>query len=85
MSEKYYIGLIEERNGERDYTHHVFYTAPNFKEACARHTEMASDFYGEPYAVDTALGEYDYGDVIVREGCVWEVSKATYMEAGRHQ
>jgi len=82
---KYYIGLILEQNGEREYTHHIFYTAKNLEEAYERHTGMASDFYGEPYEVDTKAGEYDYGDVIVREGSVWEVSKATYNEAGLHQ
>ncbi len=78
---KYYLGIIEEINGDREYSVHTSYTARDMKEAEALHLIMVSSFYGEPdVEEDSEEGVYHFNGVEVYEGDLWEVSKITYNE-----
>ena len=80
-NDKYFLGIIEETNGDREYSFHTSYTARDMKEAEALHLIMVSSFYGDPDAEeDSEEGVYHFNGVEVYEGNLWEVSKITYNE-----
>lgn len=77
---KYFIGQIEEINGEQDYTNLRFFKAESLDDAIADNAKEAGRWYtGDVVAEDD--GFYFHGcQIFVCTGDVKEITKTTYDE-----
>jgi len=77
---KYFIGQIEEMNGEYEYTTHRFFKAASLDDAIADNVKEAGRWYaGEVIAEDEGFYFNGY-QLFVCAGGVKEITKTTYDE-----
>ncbi|HZW87194.1 MAG TPA: hypothetical protein VFF41_07025 [Gallionella sp.] len=74
----YFIGQLEERNGEYAYRVPVRFTATSEKEATKVLTKTARNWYGDYYQKDGDGYYFHRGEVCVRSGGYKEILENVY-------
>lgn len=76
----YFIGNLEERNGEYEYQIPVRFTAASKREATKIITKAAKNWYGDYSHKDDNHYYFYGGEVCVCAGGFKEIYKSTYKE-----
>lgn len=76
MMTKYYVGTIQEINGEREYRCHVFFMLKDHEEPHIALDKIAETWYGDNGELVDDF--YWFGDVAVYAGDLKEISHEVY-------
>lgn len=74
----YFIGQLEERNGEYEYQIPVCFTATSVKAASKVLTRSAQNWYGDCSEKDGACYYFHGGEVCVQAGGFKEIPESVY-------
>lgn len=77
---RYFLGVLEERNGEYEYQIPIRFTAASEQVAAEALTRSAENWYGNYSQKDGDRYYFHSGEVCVQAGEYKEIPKSTYTE-----
>ena len=83
LMDRFWCGTIDEKNGEQEYQHVIFYRDQTEAGAQEQHRHMTATFYPhilkeEEEVKPDEFGVYEFGDISCTMEEIWEISKRTY-------